>query len=77
MVYPDYWRDFTCYIPPEERGDLLAAYSRRLNDPDPAVHDPAAAVWDRYETRCSRLLSVGRRRRWRAAGAARDSKRTT
>jgi proline iminopeptidase len=59
MVYPDYWKDFTSYIPPDERSDLLAAYSRRLNDPDPAVHEPAAVVWDRYETRCSRLLPSG------------------
>jgi proline iminopeptidase len=59
MVYPDYWKEFTDYIPPEERSELLAAYSRRLNDPDPAVHGPAAAAWDRYETRCSRLLPSG------------------
>jgi proline iminopeptidase len=59
MVYPDYWKDFTSYIPPDERADLLAANSRRLNDPDPAIHGPAASVWDRYETRCSRLLPSG------------------
>jgi proline iminopeptidase len=59
MVYPDYWKEFTAYIPAEERSDLLAAYSRRLNNPDPAIHEPAATVWDRYETRCSRLLPSG------------------
>lgn len=59
MVYPDYWGEFSGYIPAEERGDLLAAYSRRLNDPDPKVHDPAAAAWDRYETRCSRIIPSG------------------
>jgi len=59
MVYPDYWLDYASYIPAEERHDLLAAYSRRLNDPNPEVHEPAAAVWDRYETRCSRLLPSG------------------
>jgi proline iminopeptidase len=56
MVYPDYWKEFTSYIPLDERSDLLAAYSRRLNNPDPEIHLPAATVWDRYETRCSRLL---------------------
>ncbi|MEJ0036076.1 MAG: prolyl aminopeptidase [Gammaproteobacteria bacterium] len=59
MVYPDYWKDFTGYIPSNERDELLAAYSRRLNNPDPAIHDPAAAAWDRYETRCSRLIPSG------------------
>ena len=59
MVYPDHWKEFTGYIPADERGDLLAAYSRRLNDPDPAIHQPAAIAWDRYETRCSRLLPSG------------------
>jgi proline iminopeptidase len=59
MIYPDYWIDFAAYIPAEERGDLLAAYSRRLNDPDPQVHGPAAVVWDRYETRCGRLVPSG------------------
>jgi proline iminopeptidase len=59
MVYPDYWTDFASYIPAEERSDLLAAYSRRLNDPDPAIHEPAAAAWDRYETRCSRIIPSG------------------
>jgi proline iminopeptidase len=56
MVYPDYWKDFAQHIPEAERSDLLAAYSRRLNDANPAIHMPAAETWDRYETRCSRLL---------------------
>ena len=59
MVFPDYWKDYVGHIPEAERGDLLAAYSRRLNDPDPTVHTPAAVAWDRYETLCSRLLPVG------------------
>lgn len=59
MVYPDYWKDFAGYIPPDERADLLAAYSRRLNDPDPAIHGPAAAAWGRYETRCVQLVPAG------------------
>ena len=58
MVYPDYWKDFSDHIAQNERDDLLAAYSRRLNDMNPAVYGPAAQTWDRYETRCSRLLPV-------------------
>lgn len=56
MVYPDYWKEFAGDIPANEHTDLLAAYSRRLNHPDPDIHQPAATAWDRYETRCSRLL---------------------
>ncbi|HEY4369612.1 MAG TPA: prolyl aminopeptidase [Steroidobacteraceae bacterium] len=56
IVYPEYWREFSTYIPPAERSDLLAAYWRRLIDPDPGIHMAAAAVWDRYETLCSTLL---------------------
>ena len=33
----------------DERDAPLAALGRRLNDPDPAVHGPAAWVWHDYE----------------------------
>ena len=44
------------FIPEAERGDLLAAYHRRLTDPEPAVHLPAARRWSVYEGSCSTLL---------------------
>jgi proline iminopeptidase len=56
MVFPEAWRAFVAPIPPEERGDLLTAYHRRLVDPDPAVHLPAARAWSIYEGACSTLL---------------------
>lgn len=52
-VHPEAWRTFAEHIPEPERDDLLAAYHRRLIDPDPAVHLPAARTWSRYETCCS------------------------
>jgi proline iminopeptidase len=55
-VFPDVWDRFVDIIPANERGDLLTAYSKRLNDPDPAVHLPAARAWSRYEGACSTLL---------------------
>ncbi len=55
-VFPEAWRDFAGFLPEDERGDLLAGYRRRLNDPDPAVAIPAARAWNRYESRCSNLL---------------------
>ncbi len=55
-VYPEAWRTFVEGLPPEERGDLLGNYYRRLTDPDPAVHMPAARSWSIYEGACSTLL---------------------
>ena len=55
-LFPEAWRVFSGFIPEAERGDLLAAYHRRLIDADPAVHMPAAHTWSRYEGACSTLL---------------------
>lgn len=55
-LFPEAWRAFTDPIPEAERGDLLSAYHRRLTDPDPAVHMPAARAWSIYEGSCSTLL---------------------
>ncbi|MGH7000405.1 MAG: prolyl aminopeptidase, partial [Stellaceae bacterium] len=55
-VFPEAWRNFSGFIPEAERTDLLAAYMRRLMDPTPAVHMPAARAWSTYEGVCSTLL---------------------
>lgn len=55
-LFPEAWREFAELIPENERGDLLAAYYRRLTDPDPAIHMPAARAWSVYEGVCSTLL---------------------
>jgi proline iminopeptidase len=55
-VFPEAWERFVGFLPEAERSDLLAAYSRRLNDPDPAVRVPAARSWSVYEGSCSTLL---------------------
>ena len=54
--FPEAWYDFVADIPERERSDLLVAYYWRLNDPDPAIHMPAARTWSIYEGRCSTLL---------------------
>ena len=56
-IFPEAWRSFAGAIPEPERGDLLKAYYRRLTDPDPAVHMPAARAWSIYEGSCSTLLA--------------------
>ena len=54
--YPEAWDAFARFLPESERDDLLAGYYRRLTDPDPSVHMPAAHAWSRYESSCSTLL---------------------
>lgn len=54
--FPEAWRAFAEFLPEDERDDLLAGYIRRLNDPDPAVHGPAARAWSVYEASCATLL---------------------
>ncbi|HEX9703579.1 MAG TPA: prolyl aminopeptidase [Rhodospirillales bacterium] len=56
-VFPEAWRAFAGFLPEAERGDVLEAYHRRLIDPDPKVHLPAAEAWNGYETACSTLLN--------------------
>jgi proline iminopeptidase len=56
FLFPEAWRGFAEFLPEQDRGDLLAAYYRRLTDPDPKVHMPAAHAWSRYEGLCSTLL---------------------
>jgi proline iminopeptidase len=48
-IVPDLWEDFIAPIPILERSRLMQAYHRRLADPDPAVHVPAAVAWSRWE----------------------------
>ena len=56
MIFPEAWRAFAEDIPEGERDDLLAAYHKRLMDPDPAVYKAAARRWGAYEGACSTLL---------------------
>jgi proline iminopeptidase len=55
-VFPEAHAAFSQFLPEAERGDLLTNYLRRLVDPDPQVHGPAARTWSIYEGSCSTLL---------------------
>ncbi|HEX3883075.1 MAG TPA: prolyl aminopeptidase [Stellaceae bacterium] len=55
-VFPEAWRALSGFLPESERGDILSAYHRRLIDPDPRIHMPAARAWSLYEGACSTLL---------------------
>lgn len=56
-VFPEAWDRFSALIPHAERDNLLGAYWRRLEDPDPQVRIEAAKRWSEYEASCSTLLS--------------------
>lgn len=55
QIFPDAWEDFLAPLPPEARGEPLAAYHKQLNDADPAVVRKAALAWSLYEARLSKL----------------------
>ena len=55
-VFPEAHAAFAGHLPEAEQGDLLGAYLRRLTDPDPTVHLPAARAWSVYEGSASTLL---------------------
>jgi len=55
-LFPAQWARFRAGVPPAERdGDLVAAYHRLLQDPNPAMHMQAAQDWCAWE---SALVSV-------------------
>lgn len=49
MLFPDAWERYLAPIPPEERGDLIGAYRRRLLSDDRWVQAEAASAWSRWE----------------------------
>lgn len=55
-VFPDLWEGFVAPVPENKRGRLIEAYSELLNDPDPAVHGPAAVAWSRWESSTITLM---------------------
>jgi proline iminopeptidase len=50
-LFPEQWERLLAGLPPGDRdGDVVAAYHRLLNDPDPAVCRRAADSWCRWES---------------------------
>lgn len=54
-VFPDYWQDFVAPIPPAERGNMLAAYHRRLTGNNEIERMASAKAWSVWEGRCASL----------------------
>ncbi|KAB0680109.1 prolyl aminopeptidase [Aureimonas leprariae] len=56
FLFPEKWERFLAPIPEAERGDMMAAYRRRLVHDDPAVRLEAARAWSRWEGETLTLL---------------------
>ena len=55
-MFPDKWERFVAPIPEAERGDMMAAYYRRLTGSDPDVQTTAARAWSVFEGETITLL---------------------
>jgi proline iminopeptidase len=55
-MFPDKWERFVSVIPEAERGDLMAAYRKRLTSTDKAVQLEAAKAWSLWEGETITLL---------------------
>lgn len=55
-MFPDKWERFIAPIPEAERGDMMAAYRKRLVGDDPAEQIAAAKAWSVWEGETITLL---------------------
>ena len=55
-LYPDLWEQYLAPIPVAERGDLMAAFRRRLVGADPVQQMAAAKAWSLWEGQTITLL---------------------
>ncbi len=55
-MFPDKWERFLAPIPEAERGNLMAAYRKRLTSPDRTVQIEAAKAWSLWEGETITLL---------------------
>jgi proline iminopeptidase len=54
-LFPDLFEPYQRLIPPRERGDMMAAYYRRLTSRQPRVRHAAARAWSMWEAATSYL----------------------
>jgi proline iminopeptidase, Neisseria-type subfamily len=55
-IFPDVWEEYLKVIPEAERGDMMAAYHRRLTGDDEAAKIEAARAWSVWEGSTSKLF---------------------
>ncbi|WP_312236377.1 prolyl aminopeptidase [Stenotrophomonas sp.] len=55
-VFPERWARYAAHIPEAERGDMIAAYWRRLDSDDTATRIAAAQAWLGWEDNAATLV---------------------
>ncbi len=55
-VFPERWARYEAHIPAGERGTMIEAYWRRMDDPDAAIAMAAAQAWLGWEDGAATLL---------------------
>lgn len=56
MIFPEAWEKFIAPVPEAERGDLMVAYHRLLNNENQQVQLAAAQAWSKWEGHAISLL---------------------
>jgi len=56
QIWPEHERSLLAPLTVDERSDIIGSYYKRLTNPDPAIHMPAAMAWVKYEIGTSSLL---------------------
>ncbi|MBF9039568.1 prolyl aminopeptidase [Rhodobacterales bacterium LSUCC0387] len=59
QFWPEQWQRFVSLIPEDERGDLIAAYNRRLFSGDMMVETRYARAWTAWENALASIESDG------------------
>lgn len=57
--WPEVWARFEALVPEDERGDLIAAYHRRLFSGDVALETRFARAWSSWENALASIHSTG------------------
>jgi len=68
-IFPDEFAAYQSHIPPAERGDMIAAYYKRVTHADPQIRLAAAKAWSIWEGSTLALLQDEERIRHFGAGA--------
>jgi proline iminopeptidase len=56
--YPDSWKEFIADLPEDERGDVIAAFHRRLFGTDEPEQTYFARLWTRWESSLATIADV-------------------
>jgi proline iminopeptidase len=59
-ISPDHWREFIGFLPENEKNDYFENYYKRIMDPNPQIHMPAAKAFAKFEADNATLIPNGK-----------------